>query len=163
MAIALFGVVTADVERRLKPFVFDASSNPTADDVTTFISEAASEINGVLQALGFSPSGIDSTDEPRTYTHVAKLIADGAAAVTYRSMTARDPVLSQSLDRAYRDGVNQLISHPEMLADAYSKTSTPGIWRSFVTDTTINDGSGVDKDNNYVPVFRVDPTNPTEF
>ena len=155
MAIATFGVVTADVERRLKPFVFDASSNPTADDVTTFISEAASEVNGALQALGFAPSSLASATEPRTYTLVAKLIADGAAAVTYRSMTARDPILSQSLDRAYRDGLNRVIAHPEMLSDAYSKTSTPGDWRSFITDTTIDDGEGVRINNDWVPIFRV--------
>ena len=162
MAIATFGVVTADVERRLKPFVFDATSNPTADDVTAFISESASEVNGALQALGFSPSDIASATEPRSYTLVAKLIADGAAAVTYRSMTARNPELSVSLDRAYRDGINRLIAHPEMLSDAYSKTSTPGAWRSFITDTVIDDGQGVLVNNDWVPAFRVG-RDPTEF
>ena len=77
-------------------------------------------------------------------------------------MTARNPELSQSLDRAYRDGLNRLISHPEMLSDAYSKTSTPGTWRSFVTDTVLNDGQGIDTGVNYVPIFRVG-TDPTEF
>ena len=163
MAIATFGVATADVERRLKPFTFDATSNPTADDVTTFISEAASEVNGALQALGFSPSDIDGAGEPRTYTLIAKLIADGAAATTYRAMTARDPAYASTLDRAYRDGLNLLIAHPEMLSDAYSSGSTPGTWRSFITDTVINDGSGVEKDANYTPMFRVDPTNPSEY
>jgi hypothetical protein len=162
VAIATFGVATADVERRLKPFVFDASSNPTADDVTTFILEVASEVNGALQALGFAPSDIASATEPRTYTLVAKIIADGAAATTYRAMTARDPAYSMTLDRAYRDSLNRLIAHPEMLSDAYSKTSTPGAWRSFITDTVIDDGEGVLKDNDWVPKFRVG-RNPTEF
>lgn len=162
MAIATFGVVVADVERRLKPFTFDATSNPTSDDVTEFISETAAEVNGALQALGFAPSDIDNTEEPRSYTIVARIIADGAAATTYRSMTARDPILSQSLDRAYRVGLDRLIAHPEMLSDSYSKSSTPGSWRSFITDTVIDDGQGVRKDNDWVPKFRVG-RDPTDF
>lgn len=163
MAIATFGVVTADIERRLKPFVFDATSNPTADDVTTFISETASEVNGALQAMGFAPSDIDAVGEPRAYSLVARIIADGAAASTYRAMTARDPAYSATLDRAYRDGINRLIASPQMLSDAFSKTSTPGEWRSFVTDNVLNDGRGIDKGTNWVPIFRCDQNNPTEF
>lgn len=164
MAIATFGVVAADIERRLKPYVFDASSNPTSTDIDSYIvKEIASEVNGVLQGLGMTPSEIDDTNEPISYQYIRGLIADGSAARTLRAMSVRDPERAQQLARDYRDGLNRILAHPEILSDYHTKTQGPGTWRSYLDDTTINDGSGVDTDTDYQPMFRVDARNRKEF
>ena len=153
MAVEVFGVVFGDVERRLKPFVFDASSNPTSTEVGTVITEVAGDVNGHIEALGFDPAGITVASNPRSYQILARLIADGAAAEVYRALSARDPSRSKQLDAQYNKQLDRILRTPQMLGDAFSRTSNPGGYRSHVDDTQLD--LPKDDDGGAQPRFRV--------
>ena len=43
----------ADVQRRVRPRQFTGSSNPTLEDVTAFLDDAAAELDGILLGRGY--------------------------------------------------------------------------------------------------------------
>ena len=138
MAVQVFGVVFGDVERRLKPFVFDGDSDPTSTEVTTIISEVAGDVNGELEGLGFTPAAITVGAAPVSYKIIARVIADLAAAETYRAFSVHDPERAAQLDRSAQARLNGMVRRPEKLSDAFSPTSNPGTFRSHLDDSQLD-------------------------
>jgi len=123
MAINKFGLTAAIVQQRRFPnFTFNSTSSPTDITVENLIENKAAWLSGVLEAVGFTASDIDSTGEPISYYLLQDLLLDGVAYEIHRSFTTQDPERARAERENWERGLERILNNPEILSDAFAKT-----------------------------------------
>jgi hypothetical protein len=113
-----FGVTYAEISQRMGGLVFSADSTPTSSAVTTWISESADRVGGILRNLGRDPDSVTSAAFPEGYATIRRFVI---LDVTADAVRARDRGVSETSD-SFRKEADALLSEikrwPATLGDA---------------------------------------------
>ena len=152
MAVETFDLTIAACLLTHMPNVkLDGSSKPTLTAGGTILTEIAAEVNGVLSAAGFTPSGITSS-EPVSYNIVRKIVCLGSVGLVLQAR--QSSTQSNNYLDEYNRMLKDLAKKPEMLSDVFSAGSSAQVPRSHITDNSMTDSGTFNDDA--TPPWRAD-------
>ncbi len=144
--------VIADVQALNQQRTYDSSSKPTSAQVTQFIADVSGELDGVLDALGYS------TPIPSTATKATVIIKNitvfGAAAkaewAAYSIGGAGDSARAELLGKEYDRRLVMLYKGQTTLLDATEGADTPAQQHEQTPIATFNeDSTGTERDRTF--------------